>query len=105
MNYLFPGFLTVLGLATMGNALASNNAEGKQLYVEYGCSQCHGADAKTSNSSTTPKLAGMNVDDVYLKTKRYIETRAHDSVWRGCGETPNHVQLKRIAEYVATLPR
>ncbi|MDP1651180.1 MAG: c-type cytochrome [Rhodocyclaceae bacterium] len=105
---ILPSIFAALMMSAGGNAMASDNpdiVDGRQLYTDFQCAQCHGADAKSGNTATTPKLAGMNVDDIYVKTKRFIESKAHDDVIKGCGETPNHVQLKKIAEYVATLPR
>jgi cytochrome c553 len=108
MQARLPCFIVVLGSTLGGVVLAAENpvvAEGRQLYEEYNCGECHGADGKSGKTAKVPPLAGMRMDDIYLKTKRYIESSAHEDVLRGCGEVPNHVQIKRIAEYVATLPR
>lgn len=84
---------------------APSVAEGKGLFESFRCADCHGTDAKTSVTKNTPPLAGMNPDDIFLKTKRFIESRSHEQVLQGCGEPPTHVQIKKIADYLATLPR
>lgn len=103
-----PWICATVTFAFSGTSLATSNGnttEGKQLYEDFNCASCHGADAKTGKTVKTPRLAGMNVDDIYVKTKRFIESKVHDEVIKGCGETPNHIQIKRIAEYVSTLPQ
>lgn len=99
-----PTIVAILVLTSNGGVLASDS-DGKTLYADFSCGDCHGADAKTVKTPNIPKLAGMNVEDIYLKTKRFVESKVHDDVLKGCGESPNHVQIKRIADYVATLPR
>jgi len=91
----------------------SNVSEGRDFYTQFRCADCHGddgkttslKDAKTGAVTKVPLLAGMNPDDIYYKTKRFIESRSHEQVLQGCGEPPSHVQIKKISEYLATLPR
>ncbi len=59
---------------------------------------------KSPRRACTP-LASMNTDLIYQKTKRFIETRAHDNVITGCGEAPSTIQIKKISDYLATLPK
>lgn len=91
----------IVGVGCAGNAIAN---DGKQLYEDYKCAGCHGTDGKTGKSSNIPKLAGMNVTDLQLGTKRSIESKSHDEVMKGCGEIPNPVQIKQISEYLSALP-
>jgi cytochrome c553 len=80
-------------------------SEGKALYSQFRCADCHGADARKSPGPGVQPLAGMNPDHIYTKTKRFIETRAHDNVITGCGEPPSTIQIKKISDYLATLPK
>jgi len=90
-----------------------NVSEGKDLYSQFRCADCHGVDgknlsltdAKTGAVTKVPLLASMNPDDIYTKTKKFIESRSHEQVLQGCGEPPSHIQIKKISEYLATLPR
>ena len=84
---------------------APDVAEGGMLYQQFRCADCHGADAKKPFGKYNAKLAGMNPDDIYMKTKRFVESRSHEQVLQGCGEPPSHVQIKKISDYLATLPK
>lgn len=84
---------------------SSSIAEGMQLYKDYQCGECHGADAKSSKTANVPKLAGMNAHDLSAKTMKFLASRTHESVMKECGETPNNVQVKKISEFIAGLPR
>lgn len=83
----------------------SEVSDGRDLYGQFRCAECHGADAKKPVGKYGSVLAGMNTDDIFLKTKRFIESKSHEQVLQGCGEPPSHVQIKRISDYLATLPR
>ncbi|MCP5279788.1 MAG: c-type cytochrome [Thiobacillus sp.] len=84
---------------------AADVTEGENLFAQFRCADCHGVDARTQVSKTSRPIAGMNPDQIYTKTKRFIETRAHDNVITGCGEPPSTIQIKKIADYLATLPK
>lgn len=84
---------------------APDIAEGRELYQQFRCADCHGADARARPGNNVAPLAGMDADHVFMKTKRFIESRAHDNVLQGCGEPPSHIQIKKISDYLATLPR
>lgn len=92
---------------------ASPVAEGKDLYSQFRCADCHGDDGKTAaltNAKTgaktkVPQIAGMNPDDLFIKTKKFIESNSHEQVLQGCGEPPSHMQIKKISDYLATLPK
>lgn len=84
---------------------APDVSEGKGLYEQFRCAECHGLDAKKAPAKNTQPLAGMDPDHIYLKTKRFIESRAHENVLQNCGEPPSPIQIKKISDYLATLPR
>lgn len=95
----------VLFSLTTTTYAAPDVSEGKSLFEQFRCADCHGADARKRPAENVLPLAGMNPDHVYLKTKRFIEGRAHENVLQGCGEPPSHLQIKKIADYLATLPK
>ncbi|MDP2832546.1 MAG: hypothetical protein Q8Q28_04470 [Pseudomonadota bacterium] len=84
---------------------AANISEGEYLYKQFRCAECHGTDGKTSPAKNALPLAGMDPDHIFMKTKRFIESRAHEQVLQGCGEPPSHVQIKKVSDYLATLPK
>lgn len=102
-----------LCVPTFSALAAPSVSEGKVLYEQFRCADCHGADgknasqqdAKTGSVTKVPLLAGMNPDEIYSKTKRFVESRSHEQVLQGCGEPPSHAQIKKISDYLATLPR
>jgi cytochrome c553 len=83
----------------------SNVSEGKELFSQFRCAECHGADAKKPVGKYGSVLAGMNTDDIFLKTKKFIESKSHEQVLQGCGEPPSHVQIKKMSDYLSTLPK
>jgi cytochrome c553 len=91
--------LIACGLLSAGGAMAN---DGRRLYEEFQCANCHGVDARTEKTVNIPKLAGRNADE--LKT-RFMATKPHDEVMKDCGETPNHVQVKEMSQYLSTLQR
>jgi cytochrome c553 len=100
-----PAIILLCFAPALGALASSSASEGKLLYEQFRCAECHGADAKASPAKNVPPLAGMNQDLIYTKTKRFVESRAHDNVIAGCGEPPSTVQIKKISDYLATLPR
>ncbi len=82
-----------------------NVNEGRELYSQFRCADCHGADARKPFGKYGAVLAGMNTDDIYMKTKKFVESKSHEQVLQGCGEPPSSVQIKKISDYLATLPR
>lgn len=82
-----------------------NTVEGKDLYGQFRCADCHGADAKKPVGKYGAVLAGMNTDDIFSKTKKFVESKAHEQVLQGCGEPPSTIQIKKISDYLGTLPR
>lgn len=106
MNFKLPIFILLCWAPSLAVQASSGNiAEGKQLYDQYRCADCHGADAKVKPAKNVAQLAGMDPDHIFIKTKRFIETRAHDNVIAGCGEPPSTIQIKKISDYLATLPK
>jgi cytochrome c553 len=91
--------------AWVPQANASNVGEGKVLYAQFRCADCHGDDGKKRPAENVAALAGMNTDLIYTKTKRFVETRAHDNVLAGCGAPPSTIEIKKISDYLATLPK
>jgi cytochrome c553 len=94
------GALSFSAQANTGNA-----SEGKLLYEQFRCAECHGVDGRTRPARNVAPLAGMNPDHIFIKTQRFIESRAHDNVLQGCGEPPSPIQIKKISDYLATLSR
>jgi cytochrome c553 len=82
-----------------------NVSEGQNLYSQFRCMDCHGADARKPVGKYGAVLAGMNTDDIYMKTKKFVESKSHEQVLQGCGEPPSAIQIKKISDYLATLPR
>lgn len=95
----------LLGAQSLVAQAGPNIAEGKDLYSQFRCADCHGADARKPVGKYNAVLAGMNTDDIFNKTKRFVETKAHENVLQGCGEPPSSIQIKKISDYLATLPR
>jgi len=79
--------------------------EGRDLYGQFRCADCHGADAKKPVGKYGSILAGMNTDDIFMKTKKFVESKSHEQVLQGCGEPPSTIQIKKISDYLATLPK
>jgi cytochrome c553 len=97
--------ILIAGLGLSTTCLAE---EGKSLYENYGCAQCHGADAKNTNKKGMRELAGFDLDDIYYRTRKFIEGRSHEQVVGNCGEPPSPKQIKQIkqiAEYLSKLPK
>lgn len=92
-------------IPTFATQAAPDIFEGKALYEQFRCADCHGADAKTRPAKNALPLAGMDPDHIFIRTKRFIESKAHENVMQGCGEPPSHVQIKKISDYLATLPK
>lgn len=96
---------TLFGAQSLVAQASPGVAEGKDLYGQFRCADCHGNDARKPVGKYGAVLAGMNTDDIFNKTKRFIETKAHENVLQGCGEPPSSIQIKKISDYLATLPR
>jgi cytochrome c553 len=98
--------LMMLLIATLGTSgVAWANPEGKALYAQYRCADCHGEDGKKVTSKGMVPLAGMDPDDIYYKTRKFMESRSHEQVTAGCGEPPSSKQIKKISDWLATLPK
>lgn len=91
--------LIACGVLSAGGAMAN---DGKSLYEEFQCANCHGVDARTEKTVNIPKLAGRNADELQI---RFLATKQHNEVMKGCGETPNHVQVKEMSQYLSKLQR
>jgi cytochrome c553 len=78
--------------------------DGKQLFDDYRCSSCHGKDAIKGTLPNVPTLAGRNADELFVKSKRYIDADPQNLAWKDCGQTPSYKDARAIAEYVASLP-
>lgn len=93
----------ILALVVVGPARAADTSEGKVMYEQYVCARCHGADAKGGTVNDAPSLAGLAADRIEQKVRRFIENRAHQDVLGGCGAPPTAGEIRKIAEYLATL--
>lgn len=101
-----PRLPLALLLLSMQAAYAfADVGDGKDLYAEFRCIECHGADARKSPAKDAAPLAGMSAEDIYTKAKRFIETRAHDNAVAGCGSPPSTAEIRAIASYVAGLAK
>jgi mono/diheme cytochrome c family protein len=101
-----PRLSLALLLLSMQAAYAVADAgDGKNLYAEFRCIECHGADARNAPAKDAVPLAGMGAEDIYTKARRFIETRAHDNAVAGCGSPPSAAQIRQIAAYLAGLPK
>jgi cytochrome c553 len=91
--------LVACSLFSAGGVMAN---DGKRLYEEFQCANCHGVDARTVKTWNMPKLARRNADELQIK---FMAVRHHDEVMKDCGETPNDVHLKAMSQYLSELPR
>jgi cytochrome c553 len=104
VQLLIGSAATMLVLAGPSAAADGKPSEGKQLFDEYRCSSCHGRNAITGASPNVPALAGRNADELFVKSKRYIDAEPQNLAWKDCGQTPSYKDARTIAEYVASLP-
>lgn len=96
--------VAVLALASAPSAATEAHAEARRLFEEFRCSQCHGLDGKTATVTGVPTIAGRNADEIYIKSKRYIDGEPQNLAWKGCGETPNYKEVRAISMYLSSLP-
>jgi len=85
------------------------SAEVDALLKKGACASCHGANFSKPIDGTYPKLAGQHADYLYVALKAY-QTEGNPKVGRsnaimmGQAKPFSHVELKAIAQYLASLP-
>ncbi len=77
-------------------ALAENIVAGKQLYIDKGCSVCHGEDGE--GTSIAPSLSGHNAE----QTKRQVRTPL-GTMPRSGPESISDAELEKIVDYIESL--
>ena len=79
------------------------------LLTKGACVSCHGTNFNKPIDGSYPKLAGQHADYLYVALKAY-QTEGNPQVGRGnaimVGQVKpfSHIELKAIANYIATLP-
>ena len=96
---------TALAFGMSGAALA---ADGAALYVEKGCSGCHGADGKTPIMEAYPKLAGKDAaflaeEVAKIKSGERNDTGMAPSM-QAIVASISDDDVKAIAEWLSTQP-
>jgi cytochrome c553 len=95
----------LFSLASQSSVAGEKASDGKRLFDEYRCSDCHGKDGIKGSSADAPTLAGRDADELLVKSKRYIDGNPQNLAWKGCGETPNYKEARAISQYLSSLPR
>ena len=96
------GVVAITVAQAEARASASPAELGEAAYV--GCIACHGAGGE---GGVGPALAGQSVDDIYGKLVQYKNGEtlgAQSSLMWGQAAMLSDVDMKNIAEFVATLP-
>lgn len=87
-------------------AQAGNSpSDGQKLYENFKCSGCHGSDGKIGAKNRMPPLAGLSADRIYTKTLKMGIVNIHESAIEDCGTPPSSIEVRKIADYLASLPR
>ncbi len=79
------------------------------LLTKGACASCHGANYSKPIDASYPKLAGQHADFLYVALKAY-KTEGNPQVGRGNAimggmvKQYSNVELKAIANYLASLP-
>jgi len=95
--------------AALPDQAAPAAADVAALLTKGACASCHGANFNKPIDGTYPKLAGQHADYLYVAMKAY-QTEGNPQVGRGnaimVGQVKpfSHLELKAIANYIATLP-
>ena len=88
---------------------AAAPADVAALLTKGACDSCHGKNYSKPIDGSYPKLAGQHADYLYVALKAY-QTEGNPQVGRGnaimVGQVKpfSHLELKAIANYIATLP-
>ncbi|HKI97433.1 MAG TPA: c-type cytochrome [bacterium] len=102
---LLPSAL-LAGLLLIPAASPSAEPDAKALYVDKGCSHCHGEDGRTTQWDTTPIIAGQKPRYVYLVLRAY-KTGERKGVGANQHAEVNDVlsdkEMHLLADYVSSL--
>lgn len=79
-------------------------SDGQQLYQNSKCAVCHGSDGQTGVRDQVPPLAGLPADRIYTKTLEMGIVKTHDSALEDCGTPPSSFEVRKIADYLASVP-
>lgn len=80
-------------------------SDGQKLYQNFKCAVCHGSDGKTGAKDQVPPLAGLSSDRIYTKTLEMGIVKTHESALEDCGIPPSSTEVRKIADYLASLPQ
>ncbi|WP_200375142.1 c-type cytochrome [Thiocystis violacea] len=97
-------FVALCGLPLLSVQADSDLSEGRTLYASFMCASCHGMDGKTGAKEQVPPLAGMSSNDIYTKTTQMGINKTHEPAVAGCGEPPSSTDIRKIADYLASIP-
>lgn len=92
--------------ATLAGAVPADVAE---LLKKGNCASCHGANLSTPIDPSYPKLAGQHADYLYYALLAY-QTDGNPRIGRnnpimmGMARPFTHAELKRLADYIGSLP-
>lgn len=93
------GLIAVCGLSAQEpGAVVGNGGKGRDLFIEYGCSQCHGTAAQGSLSAP-PLVRGMTYGLVLAK----VRTKS-GRMPRYSSEILPDEKVSEIAAYLTALP-
>ncbi len=96
----------VLFLGVLSNVTAKDGQlNGKQLFVEKGCTACHGADGRSPVVLYFPKIAGQNAGYLYNQlrdTKSGSRNNSRSAIMRGITVNTSHEEMRAIANWLTT---
>lgn len=79
------------------------------LLEKGGCTACHGANFNQPIDPNTPKLAGQHADYLFVALKEYqtknnLRIGRDNPVMVGMAAQFSHADLKKLAQYIGSLP-
>jgi cytochrome c553 len=113
MKKMNIAFSVSLACMLTGPVSAGDTINGEQMFQYHGCSNCHGADAKTPVSKVVPVLAGKPADELYSKAKKILSGEGaskeseimHAAFYSPseCDHPPTDAELQAITGWIAEL--
>ncbi len=95
--------LTVLGVGSVGSAMA---ADGAALFQAKTCWSCHGKDAKTPIMPIYPRLAGQNADYAFNQMKDIksgARNNGQTAAMKGVMGLVSDDEMRAIADWLSSL--
>jgi cytochrome c553 len=97
--------ITLCTLPLLTAQAGDSPSDGQKLYQSFKCAVCHGSDGKTGVKDQVPPLAGLPADRIYTKTLEMGIVKTHESALEDCGTPPSSSEVRKIADYLASVPR